>query len=63
MKLMKRSKKWVRFGLFCVMVLFPLCGCVQTLAVLSVPITTIPAAATQIERSVIYIDHVEIQDR
>ncbi len=42
---MKLVKKRVSFGLFYAIVLFPLCGCVQTLTLLSVPITAIQLGA------------------
>jgi hypothetical protein len=45
MKLMKLFKKRVGFGLFCAIALLPLCGCVQTLTLLSVPLTAIQIGA------------------
>ena len=42
---MKLVKKRVSFGLFYAIVLLPLCGCVQTLTLLSVPITAIQLGA------------------
>ena len=45
MKRMKRSKRRVSFGLFYAVTLLPLCGCVETLALLSVPVTAIQLGA------------------
>ena len=41
MKLVKLLKKRVSFGLFSAIVLLPLCGCIQTLSLLSVPLTAL----------------------
>ena len=41
MKTMKLSRKPRILALFCVIALFPLCGCIQTLSLISVPLTAI----------------------